>query len=289
MVHGESDGLPGLLVDVYGGTVVLQVLSAGMEARLETITASLQEVLTPDCILARNDSPIRELEGLPLEVRTLSGEPARVTIREHGLSYGVDPVTSQKTGLFLDQRDNRHAIRRYVKGRRVLDCFSNVGGFGMNAAVAGATGVTCVDLSSSSLRTAEENFRANSLEVGEVVEADAFDYLAAMRDEGARFGGIILDPPAFTKNKKTVATALKGYRRLNTLAMSILEENGILVTASCSHHVSREEFLAMVQSSAVRAGRTLRILEFRGAAADHPVLPAMAETEYLKLAICSVT
>ena len=288
LLHGESDGLPGLLIDVYGKANVLQILSAGMDRRSDMIVRILRELLEPDLIVARNDSPLRTLEGLPSESAVLAGEPASVVISEHGILYEVDVVGGQKTGMFLDQKDNRSAVRRYLKDRRVLDCFSNSGGFALNAAAGGARGVSAVDASAESVELARRNFDRNGLKADHLVCADVFEHLALLRDASERFGGIILDPPAFTKNKRSVVTALKAYRKLNMLALRVLEPNGILVTASCSHHITRDDFLTMVAESAHRTGRTIRFLEIRGAAADHPVLPAMPETEYLKLAICSV-
>lgn len=287
LVHGESDGLPGLIIDVYGNTAVLQVLSAGMDKRTGMVVEALQDVLAPEVVVARNDSPVRTLEGLDLVSTVLRGEPAPVVVHEHGIEYEVDVISGQKTGMFLDQKDNRFAVRRFLRSRRVLDCFSNVGGFALNAAAAGATEVTAVDDSGVSIEAARRHFAKNGLPAGDLVTADAFDHLAALQQRGERFGGIILDPPAFTRNRKTVATALKAYKKLNMLALSLLETDGILVTASCSHHISRDEFLNMVSESAIKTGKELRVLETRGAAADHPVLPAMPETEYLKLLVCA--
>ncbi len=288
LIHGESDGLPGLLIDVYGDTIVLQVLSVGIERRIPIIVDVLRDLLGPRTIVARNDTPVRQLEGLDQESRILLGDPAPVVIREHGIIYDIDVLAGQKTGMFLDQKDNRFAVRRYLRGRSVLDCFCNVGGFALNAAAAGASSVAAVDSSASAAEATRRHSERNSLPLKHVSVEDAFDHLKALRNSPERLGGIILDPPAFTKNRRSVTAALKAYRTLNILALSLVERGGILVSASCSHHISRDEFLNMIRESAGRVGRNVTILEHRGAAADHPVHPAMPETEYLKLVICAV-
>jgi len=288
LVHGESDGLPGLLIDVYGSTIVVQMLSAGMDRRTDMIVESLREVLAPSVIIARNESPLRTLEGLPQDLRVLHGSAEPLTVSEHGISYEVDLIGGQKTGMFLDQKDNRLAVRRYLAGKDVLDCFCNIGGFALNAAAAGANAIVGVDASETAIEAARRNMDRLGHAHATFEAADAFEVLERFQRDGRSFGGIILDPPAFTKNKRSVATALKAYRKLNMLALSIISPGGILVSASCSHHVTRDDFLDMLGESANRTGRPLRFLEVRGAAADHPVLPSMPETEYLKLAICSV-
>lgn len=287
-VHGESDLLPGLIIDVYGPAVVVQTLSAGMDLRLETIAAVIRDLLSPTTIVARNDSPLRTLEGLPVDVRVLHGEPGTVDIEEHGLTYSVDVIGGHKTGLFLDQADNRLAIRRYMKGRNVLDCFCHAGGFGFNAFRGEATSVSFLDISPEAIASLQRHADGNRIAIEATVCGDAFDLLADAAGQRRTYGAIILDPPAFTRNRKTVATALKGYRRLNMLAMQLLQPGGILVTASCSHHIDRQQFSEMVHTSALRVGKTLRVLESRGASADHPVLVEMPETEYLKLLVCVV-
>lgn len=289
VVHGESDRLPGLIIDRYGTAATIQALSAGMDQRIEVIRDVVSEVLGSETIVARNDSALRTLEHLPRDVRSMQGSASTVEVTEHGLRYRVDLLEGQKTGLFLDQKANRMAIRPYLRGRRVLDCFCNDGGFSMNASVGGAHDVEGIDISGPTVQRAAENAQRNGLTNVVFKEADVFEELRTRADRKERFGGIILDPPSFTKSKKTVASALHGYRTINTLALRMVEQEGILVTASCSHHIDRDTFLGVIRESAIKAGRSVRLLDFRGAAPDHPLLPAMPETGYLKLAILSVT
>lgn len=289
VVHGESDRLPGLIIDRYGTAATIQALSAGMDQRIEIIRDVVGEVLGSETIIARNDSALRSLEHLPREVRSMQGSVNSVEVTEHGLRYRVDLLEGQKTGLFLDQKANRLAVRAYLRGRRVLDCFCNDGGFGMNAAVGGATDVVGIDISGATVQRATENADRNGLTNIAFREADVFEELRTLVDRKERFGGIILDPPSFTKSKKTVASALHGYRTINTLALRLVEQDGILITASCSHHIDRDAFVGVIRESAIKAGRSVRLLELRGASPDHPLLPAMPETGYLKLAILAVT
>lgn len=290
MVHGESDGLPGLIVDRYGPYVVLQALSAGIDARLDLIADVLEDLLHPNAIIARNDSSLRTLEGLAESVAVLRGSlEGEVEVLENGLRFGVDLLKGQKTGLFLDQKVNRRRIRRYARGRTVLDCFCNDGGFSLNAAIGGAGRVEGVDISPDATARARENARRNGLSNVCFTQADVFDDLRNRSHQAERYGMVVLDPPSFTKSRKTVATALRGYRTINTLAMGLLEPNGVLVSASCSHHIEREAFLEMLHESALKAGRTIQVAEVCGAAPDHPALLAMPETSYLKLAVLIAT
>ncbi len=289
VVHGESDRLPGLIIDRYGTAATIQALSAGMDQRLETIRDVVYEVLGTETIIARNDSALRTLEHLPREVRSLQGSMTTVEVTEHGLRYRVDLLEGQKTGLFLDQKANRAAVRTYLRDRRVLDCFCNDGGFSLNASAGGAVNVEGVDISAATVQRATENAQRNGLTNIAFREADVFEELRSLSDKNERFGGIILDPPSFTKSKKTVASALHGYRTINTLALKLLERDGILITASCSHHIDRDTFIGVIRESAIKAERSVRLLEIRGASPDHPLLPAMPETGYLKLAILAVT
>lgn len=289
IVHGESDGLPGLIVDRYGSALSIQAVSAGMDARLDMICDVLEETIHPTIIVARNDSSLRTLEGLPESTAVLRGSRGEVEVTENGLRFLVDLMQGQKTGLFLDQKLNRRRIRAYAHGRSVLDCFCNDGGFGLNAAAAGATDVEGVDISPDAVARASANAQRNGLDRVRFTSADVFDDLRNRSGQAKRYGMIILDPPSFTKNRKTVATALRGYRTINTLALELLETDGILVSASCSHHIDQDAFVEMLQESAVKAGRSVQVAEICGASPDHPALLAMPETSYLKLVILIVT
>jgi len=288
LIHGESDFLPGLVVDKYNELLSLQVFSAGMDQRLPLICDVLDARYHPKAIVARNDVPVRTLEQLPLETAVLRGTPEPIIVVDDGLKYSIDVLHGQKTGFFLDQRENRKAIRRLAAGLSVLDCFCNEGGFALNAAAGGATSVLGVDLSDSALTKARVNAELNQSKDVQFQHADVFEFLKELRHRNARYGMVILDPPSFTKSKKTVATALKGYRQINAAALSLVEPGGFLATASCSHHIGEEEFLAMVDRSAQKVGRNIQLLSFSGASPDHPVLPAMPETAYLKFAIYRV-
>jgi 23S rRNA (cytosine1962-C5)-methyltransferase len=216
------------------------------------------------------------------------GEAAATVVSEHGIRYSVDPSGGQKTGFFLDQRENRKAIRRYAKGARVLDGFCNDGGFALNAAYAGAAEVTGVDVSEETIARAVANASLNRLAGVSFVKMDAFDFLRAAAREGRTYDVVNLDPPSFAKNRKSVPAAKKGYAEINAMAMRILPPGGILSTSSCSHHVQDETFLEVLRKSARDAGRRIRLLEWRGAAPDHPVHPSMPETKYLKFAVLAV-
>jgi 23S rRNA (cytosine1962-C5)-methyltransferase len=237
----------------------------------------------------RNESQTRTLEGLELRKGLLRGEISPVTIEEHGLKYEVDLLEGQKTGFFLDQRENRFALRRYAKGARVLDCFSNDGGFALNAAAGGAKKVTAVDSSGVAMRHTAANAALNDLASRVTCEtADAFEWLGAAVVAQKEFDLINLDPPSFAKNRKSVPVAKKGYRELHSQAMKLLVPGGILATSSCSYHIEEPVFAEIVQHAAQAAGRTAQLLEWRGASPDHPVLPAMPETRYLKFGIFRV-
>ncbi len=289
LIHGESDALPGLIVDVYGEFISVQTLSSGMDRRLTLIADVLESVLHPKAIVERNEVALRTLEGLPQKKGILRGTLEPVVTEEDGIRYRVDLLEGQKTGLFLDQRENRLAIRRYAPGAHVLDCFCNDGGFALHAAAAGATEVIGVDSSGPAVMRAVQNAALNGLgEKIRFIERDAFDYLREAVDQGQAFDVIVLDPPSFARSKKTVATARKGYEEIHAYAFRLLRKGGILITASCSHHMYEETFLTLISDSCRSAGKSLVLLEWRGAAPDHPVLPAMPETRYLKCGIFRV-
>ncbi len=288
LVHGESDYLPGLVIDKYNEVLVLQAFSAGMERRLPMICDALESLYHPRAIVARNDLPMRTLEQLPLENQVLRGTAEPTIIEEYGVKFKVDPLRGQKTGFFLDQRENRRRAMQYMAGRTVLDCFCNEGGFSMHTAAGHARAIEGIDASADAIANAQVNATLNSVTSAAFATADAFDRLREYQTERRRFDAIILDPPSFTRSKKTVATALKGYRQINYLALTLVNPEGILVTASCSHHIGEDDFLGTVQRAANKAQRKVQLLEFHGAAPDHPTLPAMPETTYLKFAIFSV-
>ena len=282
LVFGESDGLPGLVVDRYGSVLVAQITSTGMERMKEDVVAALVKVLKPEAILFRNDVGIRELEGLPLYVEAALGTvPDSVEVLEHGLRFQVPLGGGQKTGWFFDQHDNRARLFRYVKGLRVLDVFSYVGAWGVQAACHGATAVTCVDSSTAALEWVGRNAATNQAKV-EAKEADAFDALKELKEAGEKFDLVVLDPPAFVKRRKDLAKGREAYRRLNQLAMQLLPRDGLLISCSCSYHMPAEELLAAIQSAARHLGREAQLLEQGAQAPDHPVHPAIPETAYLK-------
>lgn len=282
LVFGESDGLPGLVVDRYGDVLVAQITTAGMEKMKAEIAAALVKVLKPAGIVFRNDVGIRELEGLTLYTETAYGAvPELITVEEHGRKFEVSLTGGQKTGWFFDQHDNRGRLARYVGGKRVLDVFSYVGAWGIQAMAQGASEALCVDSSASALTQAERNAELNGMAI-RVREADAFDALRELHAAGEKFGVVILDPPAFVKRKKDLAAGREAYRRLNQLGMQLLERDGLLVSCSCSHHLPAEELLGAIQAGARHLNREAQLLEQGGQAADHPVHPAIPETAYLK-------
>jgi len=284
VVHGEGDFLPGLVVDKYGDLLSIQILTAGMEARRGAIVEALVELFSPRGIIARNDVAVRTLEGLDEMVEVLYGEiPETVEVEEHGLRFRVDLAGGQKTGHFLDQKENHLLLKRMAAGKRVLDCFSYSGSWGVHAAAFGAAEVTCLDISERAVALARENAAMNGLEGVMRVEAcDAFDRLRSLKHEGRRFDVVVLDPPAFVKSKKALKEAEKGYLTINRRGLELLTEGGYLITCSCSYHMGREPFRDLLTQAARLAGRQVRVVEARSQAPDHPVLLAVPETEYLK-------
>ena len=279
LAWSESDGLPGLIVDRYRSHLVVQTLTLAMDQRIDLITEVLQELLTPDSIVVRNDSPMRKAEGLEPANLVAHGEnPDPVTLETGGLHLEATLLAGQKTGLYLDQLDAYARIASLAPGKRVLDCFSNQGGFGLACARAGAASVTCVDISAEAIAAVRRNAELNDLKT-ETVEANAFDYLKNCDEQ---FDLIILDPPSFTRSKKALRDAMRGYKEIHLRALKLLDHDGYLATFSCSHHVSRELFLNNVRDAAVDTRRTLRLVESFTQRADHPILPTIPETEYLK-------
>ncbi len=288
LVHGESDFLPGLVIDKYNEFLSVQTFAFGMDRRLTLICDVLESLFHPKAIVERNETPLRTLENLPLEKGVLRGTLDQTIISENGLKFKVDLLNGQKTGFFLDQRLNRNALRRYTKDAAVLDCFCNEGGFALNAAKATAGNVRGLDISQTAVSKARVNSTINQMENVHFETGDAFECLKQLEAEGKRFDAVILDPPSFSKSKKTVATGLRGYKEINAAALKLLNSGGILATASCSHHVTEESFLLTIEAAARSLHRTMQMLEFAGASPDHPVLNAMPETRYLKFAIFAV-
>jgi 23S rRNA (cytosine1962-C5)-methyltransferase len=289
LVHSESDGLPGLVIDRFGSAVVIQVVCAGAERHLDWILDAVNEQVAPDTIVLRNDNALRTLEGLALEVKTVKGDAATAAFEENGLTYEIDLLGGQKTGFYADQRENRVEFGRYVRaGDRVLDAFCNEGGFALHAARAGAAEVVAVDSSKPALDRAKANADRNGLAGIRFEARDVMDWLPALPDEGA-FDVINLDPPSFAKNKKMAGAALKGYRKLHEAAIRALKPGGILATAKCSHHIESERFYGSLLEAAGRLDREVRLLHRAGQPADHPVDPAMPETEYLAFYIVRVS
>ncbi len=292
LCFGESDGLPGLVVDRYGDCLVLQILSAGMEARLALIEAALNELLHPRGIFLKNDHRLRRLEGLPGECRLLCGSlPERVQISEGGLRFWAPVGEGQKTGHYFDQRDNRAYLRPYFSGRTVLDLYCYTGAFAVNAAKFGAQAVLAIDSSKPAVDLARENAELNGVSsLVQLDEADAEVVLESFASgrQSFRPDMILLDPPSFVPSKKDLPKALRAYAKLNALALKALPAGGLLATSTCSHHVGREEFLSMLRQAQTKAKKPARLVALRGQAADHPILLAMPETEYLHFALLEV-
>jgi 23S rRNA (cytosine1962-C5)-methyltransferase len=290
MIFAESDRLPALIVDSFGDVLVLQCLALGMERFKQDVVDALVSELHPAGIWERNDVPVRRLEGLEMQTGLLYGNvPDRVQMTENGIHFWVDVKEGQKTGFFLDQKENRAAIAPFVRGKRVLDCFTHTGSFALHAGYYGASEVTGVDISEFACAFAEENARLNRLENRvRFIAANAFDLLAEESREGKKYDVIILDPPAFTKSRSTVDSARRGYKEINLRAMKMLEPGGFLITCSCSQHILPDVFQDIVRDAASDARVLLRQVEFRTQGKDHPILPFAPETQYLKCGIYQV-
>lgn len=284
LLFGEADGVPGVVVDRYGDYLVVQLTTAGMEAQREALVAALIKVLKPAGILLRNDGSLRELEGLTRYVELAHGNvPELVMLEEAGCRFEVSPGQGQKTGWFYDQAANRDQFVRYVAGRRVLDVCSYVGAWAVRAAVAGARAVSAVDVSAQALQRAAQNAALNGVEERiELLQGDAFAVLRELRAQRERFDVVVLDPPAFIKRKKDYKEGALAYRRLNEAALGLLERDGLLVTASCSFHMHRDQLLGAVQQAARHTDRSLQLLQQGQQSPDHPIHPAIPETAYLK-------
>jgi 23S rRNA (cytosine1962-C5)-methyltransferase len=284
VVHGEADGCPSLICDRYDRWAVVQLMSAGLEAFRVPIVKAIVSVLGVDGVLARNDVSLRSKEGLPRETVLLHGEvPREIEVDEHGLRYLAAPWTGQKTGAFLDQRDNRRLAGEHARGR-ALDAFSYHGSFALHLA-RNATSVLALDSSAQALERARQNAELNGLTNIEFVEANAFDYLHEQEREGSEFDTIVLDPPAFAKTRASLPGALRGYKEINLRAMRLLSKGGMLYTASCSFHLTKPLFLEMLEDAAADSGRRIAIREIRGQPIDHPEILTIPETGYIKGAL----
>ena len=285
LVFGDADALPGLVVDRYGDVLVAQITTAGMERVKDQVVAALQKVVRPAAIFLRNDSPVRALEGLPSYTEAALGDvPETVEVIEHALRYEVPLRSGQKTGWFYDQRMNRARLRTYAKGARVLDIFSYLGGFGLNAAAAGAANVVCVDSSTTAVAGIRCNADLNGLgDRVRIEQDDAFESLRRLRAERERFDVVVLDPPALIKRKKDIKEGTQAYRRLNQMAMQVLNRDGILASCSCSYHLTRESLRDVLLQASRHVDRFLALIEEGHQGPDHPVHPAIPETAYLKV------
>lgn len=290
LVHGDGDGLPGLVVDRYDQQLVVQLNTAGMQACRDEVVSQLLERLKPAGILLRNDSGARRGEGLAEQVEPAWGEvPEQVLIEENGARFQVPLAAGQKTGWYFDHRLNRARLQAYVPGRRVLDVFSYLGAWGIQALRAGASEAECVESSAAACEGIRANAALNGVDAALQTHCgDAFQALKRLRAEGRRFDVVVLDPPAFIKRRKDVRAGIEAYRRINGAAMQLLPADGILVTASCSAHIGQKEFIDLLRGTALFHRRRLQVLEQGHQGPDHPIHPAIAETEYLKCLICRV-
>jgi 23S rRNA (cytosine1962-C5)-methyltransferase len=287
LVHGEGDQLPGLVVDRYGGYFTLQTLDQGMDRAKGEIVSCIQELFDPKGIVERNDVPVRKRELLPLIAGVLAGDvPERVPVKMNGLTMHADLLHGQKTGIFLDQRENYAAAARYAHGR-ALDCFTSTGGFALHMA-AKCEAVEAVDSSETSLKIAAENRADNGIDNIEFKEADVFDLLAGYASARRKFDTVVLDPPAFAKSRGNLDGAVRGYKEINRRALQLLGSGGILVSCSCSHHLSESALLEIVAEASLDTNRKLRVLERRTQSQDHPILLTVPETLYLKCLILEV-
>ena len=282
LIYGEADRLPGVIADRFGGVIVLQVLALGMEKYTQVIADALVECEKPDCLLLQNDDAIRRKEGMECFTKVLHGTlPEETVIHENGIKLAVDVMGGQKTGYFLDQKDNHLFVRQFCKDARVLDCFSYIGGFALNAAAAGAKEVTAVDISENAVELIRRNAELNGLDVNTVC-ANCFDYLRAQVKVKEKYDVIVLDPPAFTKAHANMANACRGYKEIALSAMRMLPAGGVLATHSCSYHMPEDVFVNTVLSAAQDLHRQVRVITLRRQDIDHPVLAGYPESHYLK-------
>lgn len=290
LIYGESDGLPGLVVDRFGDLLVVQSNTAGMDQLDGVLIEALKKVLNPQTIVVRNTSSLRALEGLSERVEVVYGELAETPlVEENGAHFAIDPLEGQKTGWFFDHRDNRARLAPWCKGRKVLDLFAYTGAWGLPAALAGAASVDAVDASESALSLLRENAARNGMaDRFETHVSDVFEFLRKAREDRQHWDVVIVDPPAFIKRKKDGTKGVEAYRRLNQMALQVLSPGGLLVSASCSYHLPRDGLKDLLRASSRHLDRHLVILAEGGQGADHPVHPAIPETDYLKAVFCHV-
>ena len=283
VVYGESDGLPGLIIDRYGDVSVLSFTTAGMERWRDVIIELVSEIFVPRAIVLRNDTRLRLKEGLPLEKGVVAGKlPEDIVIQEHGLSYFVDVMHGRKTGFFFDQRENRGMLARFIEGDTVLDCYTYTGAWALTAAIHGASQVWGVDNDVGAIQLAERNASLNLIQNCTFIAMDMDEYIVQAAKMARRFGCIIFDPPAFIKTRRNLTQGIEGYLRRNAEAMKLVERGGLFVTSSCSSYLSWNGFLSMIEKASLRAERTIRILANGSQAPDHPIIPALKKTAYLK-------
>lgn len=284
LVFGEADFLPALIVDKFGDYLVIQTLALGIDIHKETIVSILDEMFQPVGIYERNDVPVRKLEGLDMRKGFLKGQfPTLIQVEENGFPFYADIENGQKTGFFYDQRENRRLLKSFAAGAEVLDCFCHTGSFAIHAARYGAKSVRAIDISDHAVEVARKNAELNG--VGDVCTfetANAFDVLRSLTEEKRQYDVVILDPPAFTKSRNALEGAVRGYKEINLRGLKLVRPGGFLITCSCSYHMDRELFKAIVVDAAQDARRIIREVEYRTQAKDHPILPAADETHYLK-------
>jgi 23S rRNA (cytosine1962-C5)-methyltransferase len=281
-VWSESDGLPGLILDRYNDCVVLQTLTLAMDQRKDLIADAIEEILKPACIIERNDAPVRKAEGLELHTGVLRGTaPGPMEVTLAGIQFGLDLPGGQKTGLYLDQADNYALVAQHATGQRVLDCFSNQGGFALACALAGANEVTALDISADACAAIEANAQRNNVRLN-VTETNVFDWLKAATTRGDRYDLIILDPPSFTRDRARLNDALRGYKEIHLRAAQLLDNGGLLATFCCSHHVSDAIFLDVITDAMVDAKKTARLRASYTQRPDHPIILGLPESSYLK-------
>jgi 23S rRNA (cytosine1962-C5)-methyltransferase len=282
VVWSESDGLPGVIIDRYGSHFVLQTLTLAMDQRKSLIGEALRQLFSPDSLVERNDVPVRKAEGLPLVAGLLFGQvPETLEIDVGGTRFQINLQSGQKTGFYLDQIDNYAEVARLAAGKRVLDCFSNQGAFALACARAGAASLTTVESNESLTKAIEQNARLNGVQI-DARSANVFDFLTEQIERESRYDLIVLDPPSFAKSRDALSSAWRGYKEIHLRALQLLSEEGLLVTFSCSHHVTRQMLLEVVVGASVDAKRHLRMIKSLGQPLDHPILAHLPETEYLK-------
>ena len=281
-VWSESDGLPGLILDRYGDCAVLQTLTLAMDQRQDLIADAIEEILKPSCLIARNDAPVRKAEGLELHTTILRGQaPGPMEVTLAGIKFGIELPGGQKTGLYLDQADNYALVAQHAQGKRVLDCFSNQGGFALACAKAGASEVTALDISADACAAISANAKRNDVRV-EVTETNVFDWLKSATTRGDKYDLIILDPPSFTRDRARLNDALRGYKEIHLRAAQLLDNGGLLATFCCSHHVSDAIFLDVIADAMVDAKKTARLRASYTQRPDHPIILGLPESAYLK-------